>query len=102
MIRFAIVAMAALVVQGCPPSPTPPTPDASDAAPPPPPQDASTPSATACANLAAVGCAEGKVSNCAATLDHVVATKLTTVDVPCLASRKTKAELRACGFVECK
>lgn len=101
MIRFTIVAVALLALEACPPSPAPPSPDASDAAPSPQ-ADASTPSVAACANMAAAGCPEGKVSNCAVTLDHVVAARLTRVDVACLTTKTTKAELRACGFVECK
>lgn len=107
--KLLIVAVA-LALEACPPSPA--LPDASpDAAPPPiavvdaaPPlqPDASTPSLAACANLAALGCAEGKAANCAATVDHVVAEKLTPVNVACLTSAKTKAGARACGFASCK
>lgn len=110
--RFAFLAAVTLAMQGCPPSPTPPAPDASDAALPMSDaapadaavvvQEASTASVLACANLAAVGCAEGKVSNCAATMDHVLSEHLTTVNLTCLTTKKTKAELRACGFVVCQ
>lgn len=113
MIRIASLAVFALAMQACPPAPNPPAPDASDAAvadaapapvdasPPPAPADASTPSAQACANLARLGCAEGQVSNCAATLDHVAATKLTKIDVPCLIAAKSKAGAAKCGSVAC-
>jgi hypothetical protein len=110
MIRFAFLAVAVLAMQGCPPSPTPPAPDASDAAPPPvadaapapiPSVDASTPSTQACVNIARLGCAEGAISNCAATLDHVDATKITKIDIACLAAAKTKAAVRACGSIAC-
>jgi len=100
-VKFALFAALALATQGCPPSPAPPAPDAADAAPPPA-QDASSSSAAACANLAAVGCAEGRAPNCGATIDHVLAEHLTPVDVACLSSAKTKAAAHACGFVECR
>lgn len=101
LLAFAALALA---VQACPPSPSPPSPDASDAAPPPPAPlgDASTAtSAQACANLARLGCTEGQASNCAATLDHVAATKLTKIDVPCLTAATSKAAAARCGSVAC-
>lgn len=107
MLIGSIVMTAVSLAAECPPSPAPPGPDASDAGPPvardaSAPVDASSPSATACANLAALGCTEGKAANCAATIDHVLAEHLTTVNVACLSGAKTKAAAHACGFVECR
>ncbi len=98
-----VVMSLGLLAPACPPSPTPPQPpDVVD--------DAGvvdeegrrpSTSASACANLAAVGCIEGRAPDCAAAIDRAVAQRITRVDVSCLSTKKTKAQLRACGFVTC-
>ena len=93
MIKFVVVALAA-VLQACPPSPQPP-----DAGPV---EDAGTTvGGQVCANLVALGCDEGRATNCAAVVDHAVGKNITRVDSPCLLNAKTKAGVRACGFVTC-
>lgn len=102
--------IAGIALVACPPDPLPPdggtdagppTPVA-DAGPPPAPVDASTPAVAACANLAALGCPEGAAATCAPTIDHVLAVKLTPLNVACLTSAKSKTAVRACGpFVRC-
>ena len=105
---IAVVLMA--LTPACPPSPAPPKPDASDAAPPtpitdaqppqeaslpPPPADGgSTPCAAACANLAALGCQEGKAPNCRSVCEHSQGT-ITDLHPAELAKARTKAEVRA-------
>jgi hypothetical protein len=95
MIRVAILAIA-LAAQGCPPSPSPPPSLDAGAKPV---GDASTSSVAACAHLAALGCAEGTSANCAATIDHVIATRLTRIDVACIIASHDRAAVQACGPV---
>lgn len=119
--KFAVLATFALAMQACPPSPAPVPPDASDASSPPPPDppdasptidaappapDASTDGgsslcALACANLVALGCAEGKAPNCVATCQHTQASPITDLHTACVATKRTKADVRACGSVAC-
>ena len=55
-----------------------------------------------CANIAAVGCAEGGPS-CASSLKKAVVKRLTTVPLTCLEAARSKAAVRACGsFVACR
>lgn len=60
-----------------------------------------------CANLSALKCPEGEVSNCASSARNVGTpsapgrTPLTLVPTVCLTSARTKEEARACGFVKC-
>jgi len=64
-----------------------------------------TPHATttqACANLAARGCAEGVDASCVATFDRIVSARLILIDPSCLAAAQSKADVRACGGVECR
>lgn len=55
----------------------------------------------ACANVARVGCSDGKDANCAAVLDNVVATSLTGVSLSCLTTAQTQADVRLCGLFRC-
>lgn len=97
--RILIASLATIAMSlaaECPPSP-PPTPDASDAGH----RDAgpspnATPTQRACGNLASLGCAEGVDDKCVVVLDRAIAARLTTFNLACLASAKTKAEIRAC------
>lgn len=57
--------------------------------------------ADACANLAALGCQEGNLANCASRLQALDADHLTYVDVACLAGAKSPAAARSCGTVRC-
>jgi len=86
-----------------PPPAPPPTPHpvvVVDAGPPPAPAWAPG-VGEACANIRAVGCAEGG-SNCPSNLQRAVVKRLTTVPLACLATAKSKAAVRACGsFVAC-
>ena len=60
--------------------------------------DAGSPYAAACANLAAIGCADGTAPNCPAILGQMVASRMSrTLDVPCLTTATTKAAAEACG-----
>lgn len=55
----------------------------------------------ACANLATLGCAEGR-SSCASSLQSAVIKRLTNVQLGCLTVAPSKAAVRACGsFVAC-
>lgn len=93
--RIAIAvfaAAAASLAAECPSRPTPVGLDASR-----PPVDGSTGAEAACTNLRTLGCIEGTAGDCAVTIDHVVATRLTRIDVGCLARAATKGEARACG-----
>jgi hypothetical protein len=81
-----------------PPSPTPDPPAPTvvvDAGPAPSPPAPTTPVEAACANLRALSCSAG-VNGCEATLQHVVDSKLTPVDLGCLTAAKAKAAVRAC------
>ena len=94
----SIAVIASALATECPMQPAPaPIGDAA-----PPHGDASPASLAACANLADAGCEDGVRPNCAATMDRVIAQRLTPVNVACLTNRHTKPELRACGFVACK
>lgn len=89
---FALLAVLALV--GCPhPVPDPNPPHDADAAP------HVYPDATpvdACLALALVGCDEGADPDCAAVMTKVVQTKLTPIDVPCLAAAHSKDDVHRC------
>lgn len=56
----------------------------------------------ACANLAAIGCADGVAPNCASVLQQTVVERMTTTSVACLTSSKSLDEARACGGVRCQ
>lgn len=117
--RFSIsmlVALSALAVAGCPPTPrppppvdggdssAPPAPDASpalDASPAPPAPDGGA-VGSACANLRALGCKEGTDPNCESVFAKAVAERVTTIDTKCLSTAKDKAAARKCGFVICQ
>jgi hypothetical protein len=90
---FAVI--AASFAAECPPRPAPHP--MGDAAPPLPQGGASAPALAACANLADAGCEDGLRPNCGVTIDKVVAQRLIPIDVACLTTEHTKAELRKCG-----
>jgi hypothetical protein len=102
----SLVALAAVALVACIPSPQPPTPDA-DASPPPDTPDAApeldahrkSPCDLACANLVTLGCPEGK-STCAATCEKANGT-VTDLHTSCLVNARTKADARKCGSVSC-
>ena len=56
----------------------------------------------ACANLAAIGCADGTAPNCAAILGQMVSGRMTTVNLPCLTAAKDIPSAVACGAALCK
>ena len=93
-----LFASTMLLGSHCTPAPTPVTTAAADAG-------ASTdPCTGACANLVALGCAEGSPDggvSCVATCQHAQATKVTDLKPSCLLSAKSKADARACGSVAC-
>jgi len=120
---FALLTLQSAACESCasPPTPVPPVPVA-DAGPPPTPTPVPPPPASvvvadagpppapeyapgvgeACANIAAVGCAEGGPS-CASSLQKAVVKRLTTVPFVCLTTAQSKAAVRACGsFVACR
>ena len=82
---------------GCTPSPggTPPAVSTSASVPP------ADPVTAACANLARLGCPEGKAAACVATMGHAQAANITPVNPACLAAASSPAAARACGFVAC-
>ncbi|MGO9663645.1 MAG: hypothetical protein ACLP66_10085 [Polyangia bacterium] len=52
----------------------------------------------ACANLAAIGCADGTAPNCAALLGQMVDGRMSrTLNLSCLATATTKAAAEQCG-----
>lgn len=116
---FGLLVLQLAACESCasPPVPLPPV-SVADSGPPPVPAppvsvgvaDAGTPPAPVaaagvsevCANIAAIGCAEGGPS-CASSLQKAVAKRLTTVPLTCLNAARSKAAVRACGsFVACR
>jgi len=57
--------------------------------------------ATACANLARLGCPEGLASNCPSVLARVVDAHLTNVSLSCLSLAQHVTDVQACGAVAC-
>jgi hypothetical protein len=103
-----VVCAFALVIVACPPSPVVPTPDADAVAPPPVVwMDAavvmvdaspSTPEGAACNAMAVVGCREGKMVDCAATIRKINADPhFVHSDVKKLSAAKTADDVRAAG-----
>ena len=107
--RYAVLSAAglfalapfALIAEGCPP-PLPPVapetgPLSADVSLP----DASPEAASACAQLARLGCPEGTARTCAVALDKQasmgISLELTPRTLACLASAKTKLDVRACS-----
>ena len=92
------VMLACLAFSGCPPTPpVPPGPSpAADAAPAP-----QTACQAACANLADLGCPEGKDQDCAATCQHAQDARLTDLKPEKLAAAKSIGEVMAVGTVAC-
>ncbi len=88
LLAFVVLAFLA-TASNCGTSPQPvPTPTV----------DAGSPYSAACANLAAIGCADGTASNCAALLGQMVAGRMSrTLDVQCLTAATTKATAEKCG-----
>jgi hypothetical protein len=72
-------------------------PPAAEAAPKP-----STPCETACAQLATLGCTEGKAADCVATCTQLVNSHLTPFDPACCYNAKTVAAERKCPRITCK
>lgn len=58
--------------------------------------------AEACANLAEIGCPEGKDADCAGTMRTVQEKRLVDLKPACLVKATSAEEARACGTVECK
>ena len=106
MMRHYILSFAALtfVSEACPPHRPVPVVDASDIGPRLSPLGADAgchACSCACANLAQLRCVEGLRSGCVATCEHTVATGITDLHLECLASKKTRAEVRGCKSVDC-
>lgn len=80
--RLKLIALIALLLNPCS------TPD--------PLEGRGNPYAVACTAMSRAGCAEGKDVECADALQHIVTTRVTTVDVPCLTRAKTKEDVRRC------
>ena len=90
------LAIVALALAACSPSPAPVHPDASP--------DGSAPicaagdpEGCACANLARLGCAEGQHPACAASMRRSPALLGVEFDTACLARARSKVEVRDCG-----
>jgi hypothetical protein len=56
---------------------------------------------SACLNLRALGCVEGKDGRCVETLRKAVEARLTNVDARCLSRARTPELARACGGGVC-
>ena len=106
MKAYNLLSIVLLLLCACPPAPVPPPqpPDASDASPAPVPVgDASTPCVAACAALAAAGCPQGAVPDCATTLAHVDGARLvrtpsgTPLTCVAIAAVKAKADAQSLG-----
>ena len=82
-----------------PPAPSPPPLVVVDAGPTPQP-DWAPGVRDACLNITAIGCTEGGTS-CAGALQKAAAKRLTNVPLACLSAARSKAAVRACGFVAC-
>lgn len=83
------------------PAPVPPAPEAGDASAEAEAPDASLPGVTcasACANLAQLGCPEGISPKCVPTCERIQGSRITDVKPDCLATAKDKAAVRACGL----
>lgn len=112
LLAFVLCALSA-ACNSCTPEPAPITPDpvpfppepydaapdpipVGDAAPP------STPSEAACQNLHRLGCDEAEsVKACVDVTNHAISAHLTTVNLQCLSTATTRAQVRACKFVNC-
>jgi hypothetical protein len=106
LLAVGVALLGARLVAACHPSPPAPLPpDASDAAPPRSLDasrgDASVLAESACSNLAALGCEEGRAPNCATVIDRALAARLTDPHAACLAIALSRAGARACGSVAC-
>lgn len=107
MTRPAIL-LVAILASRCTPSPVPgpsPTPMA-DAAPTPAvdasaqlgcPLAGSDVAGAVCCHLEAIGCADGRSTNCRATVAHVIAERLTPLDPDRILAARTIDEARAAG-----
>jgi len=56
---------------------------------------------TTCSHLAAIGCEDGKPSNCASVLKKMVEGHMTSINLACLNSAKDVTSARKCGGVKC-
>ena len=92
---FALVASASSLM-GCQ-RPIPNIPPGQDL------PDASPSYVAACANLAAIGCVDGKYETCGPLLQRMDEQRLTQrpINLGCLTTAKTIAAARACGGVRC-
>ena len=63
--------------------------------------DAADPCASACDNLAALGCQDGIDPGCVSACRHVLSTHMTKLDTMCLTSAHSKSAAVACGGVAC-
>lgn len=87
--RGIVIAALALALTACP-GPQPPHHDAADGA------ILGTPQ-TFCDSLARNGCRAGLDVHCVDVVTHVVETKLTRVDLSCVANAQSKDAVIACG-----
>ena len=60
------------------------------------------PAATACDNLARLGCPGGIDSTCVVILQQMVDQHMTRIDLGCLTGAQTQDAARACGGVTCR
>jgi len=58
--------------------------------------------ATACDNLARLGCADGLAPNCVQILQQMLDQRMTPVNLSCLTSAADLATARGCGAVVCE
>lgn len=59
------------------------------------------PAIAVCANLAGLGCDEGRAKNCVEVVEKVQRTRLTNLHTGCLASAESKEAARRCRSVRC-
>ena len=58
--------------------------------------------ATACDNLARIGCSDGTAPNCALVLQQVVDSRMTPINLGCLTGAADVAAAIKCGGVACQ
>ena len=58
--------------------------------------------ATACDNLAHIGCSDGTAPNCVTVLQQMIDQRMTRIDLGCLTGAQTVDAALACGGVLCQ
>lgn len=85
--------LVVLWLSSCYPEPVTPPVDAPDAA------TCATPAVCACEALAVLGCSEGQHPDCVGSTEAMMASRITWVDVDCIAGAPSKQAVRACAGI---